>query len=126
MAQACKLDKSPLGVGAQRIREALAHVDDEYLCSALDYLELQPNLESLVRGAHTFHTPNLDITSWTCLPIHDSDFGWGRAIFMGPAGIPFEGLAFVLPSAHRDGGLSISLALAPHHMPAFEQLFYHF
>ncbi|KAI5061996.1 hypothetical protein GOP47_0022535 [Adiantum capillus-veneris] len=126
MVQACELDKSPLGVGAQRIREALARMDDEYLRSALDYLELQPNLEALVRGAHTFRTPNLGITSWTRLPIHDSDFGWGCPIFMGPAGIPFEGLAFVLPSPHRDGGLSISLALAPHHMPAFEQLFYHF
>ncbi|MCO5606787.1 hypothetical protein L7F22_060977 [Adiantum nelumboides] len=126
MARVWELDRSPLSEGAQRIREALERMDDRYLRSALDYLELQPNLEALVRGAHTFCTPNLGITSWTRLPIHDSDFGWGRPIFMGPAGIPFEGLAFVLPSSSGDGGLSISLALSPNHMPAFEHLFYHF
>lgn len=126
MARAGELDKIPLSVGAQRIRDALARMDDEYLRSALDYLELQPNLEALVRGAHTFRTPNLGITSWTRLPIHDCDFGWGRPIFMGPAGIPFEGLAFLLPSPSGDGGISVSLALGPEHMPAFEQLFYSF
>lgn len=126
LARACELESNPLSLGAQRIRSALARMDDEYLRSALDYLQLQPNLEALVRGAHTFRTPNLGITSWTRLPIHECDFGWGRPIFMGPAGIPYEGLAYLLPSPSGDGGISVSLALASHHMPAFEQLFFKF
>eukprot|EP00250_Pteridium_aquilinum_P010584 c19494_g1_i1 orf=188-1603(+) len=126
IAQVGELESKPLSLGAQRIRDALARMDDEYLRSALDYLQLQPSLDALVRGAHTFRTPNLGITSWTRMPIHECDFGWGRPIFMGPAGIPFEGLAYIIPSASGDGGISVSLALAPHHMPAFEQLFFEF
>eukprot|EP00250_Pteridium_aquilinum_P010021 c19096_g1_i1 orf=260-2071(+) len=126
-ARAADLEEEGLSYGAGKIRGALERMDDEYLRSALDYLEMQPNLGALVRGAHTFKTPNLGITSWTRLPIHEADFGWGRPIFMGPAGIPFEGLAYLLPSpSAQDGGLSVSLALSSLHMPTFIQLFYHF
>ncbi|RVW38188.1 Shikimate O-hydroxycinnamoyltransferase [Vitis vinifera] len=60
----------------QRIRNAIAGMEDEYLRSAVDYLEMQPNLTALVRGAHTFRSPNLVVGSWTRLPIHDANFGW--------------------------------------------------
>ncbi|KAI5061364.1 hypothetical protein GOP47_0023869 [Adiantum capillus-veneris] len=126
IARAGELSEEGLSHGAGKIRRALERMDDEYLRSALDYLELQPDLEALVRGAHTFKSPNLGITSWTRLPIHDADFGWGRPVFMGPAGIPFEGLAYLLPGPSRDGGLSVSLALSSLHMPAFLDLFYQF
>ncbi|KAH6555256.1 hypothetical protein KP509_1Z269900 [Ceratopteris richardii] len=126
MARAGELIEKGLSFGAGNIRRALERMDDEYLRSALDYLELQPDLEVLVRGAHTFKTPNLGITSWTRLPIHEADFGWGRPIFMGPAGIPFEGLVYLLPSPFKDGGLSVSLALSSLHMPAFLKIFYKF
>ncbi|OAY65189.1 Shikimate O-hydroxycinnamoyltransferase, partial [Ananas comosus] len=85
-------DESKLATAAQRIHAALARMDDEYVRSALDYLELQPDLSALVRGAHTFRCPNIGLTSWVRLPIHDADFGWGRPVFMGPGGIPYEGL----------------------------------
>ncbi|KAK6127931.1 hypothetical protein DH2020_038360 [Rehmannia glutinosa] len=97
------LESKPVWYAASKIHDALARMDNEYLRSALDYLELQPDLKALVRGAHTFRCPNLGITSWVRLPIHDADFGWGRPIFMGPGGIAYEGLSFVLPSPTNDG-----------------------
>ncbi|KAJ0979736.1 hypothetical protein J5N97_015210 [Dioscorea zingiberensis] len=111
---------------AKKINESLAQMDDQYLRSALDYLELQPDLTALVRGAHTFRCPNLGLTSWVRLPIHDADFGWGRPIFMGPGGIAYEGLAFVLPSPVGDGSLSIAISLQPAHMQSFKKLLYQF
>lgn len=126
MAIAGELMNKPPSHGAGTIRQALGRMDNEYLRSALDYLQLQPDLSKLVRGAHTFRSPNLGITSWVRLPIHDADFGWEKPIFMGPAGIPFEGLAYILPSPSRDGSLSVSLALRAEHMARFEQLFYVF
>jgi shikimate O-hydroxycinnamoyltransferase len=101
-------------------------MDDGYCRSALDYLELQPDLSTLVRGAHTFRCPNLGLTSWVRLPIHDADFGWGRPVFMGPGGIAYEGLAFVLPSANRDGSLSVAISLQAKHMEKFRKLIYDF
>ncbi|XP_068336375.1 shikimate O-hydroxycinnamoyltransferase-like [Pyrus communis] len=118
------LQSKPTWYAASRIHDALVRMDDNYLRSALDYLELQPDLSALVRGAHTFRCPNLGITSWVRLPIHDADFGWGQPIFMGPGGIAFEGLAFVLPSATNDGSLSLAISLQSEHMKSFSRLLY--
>lgn len=111
---------------AETIQAALARMDDEYLRSALDYLEVQPDLTALVRGAHTFRCPNIGITSWVSLPIHEADFGWGKPIFMGPGGIAYEGLSFVLPSAVSDGSLKVAISLQEEHMVRFKDLFYQF
>ncbi|KAL8230431.1 hypothetical protein R6Q57_000209 [Mikania cordata] len=107
-----------------KIHDELAKIDDDYLKSALDYLELQPDLTALGRGAHTFKCPNLGITSWVRLPIHDAGFGWGRPIFMGPGGIAYEGLSIVLPSPINDGSLSIAISLQAEHMKLFNGFLY--
>ncbi|KAG8082559.1 hypothetical protein GUJ93_ZPchr0014g46879 [Zizania palustris] len=123
LAEAGKVT-SGLADGAAVIQAALDRMNDDYCRSALDYLELQPDLSALVRGAHTFRCPNLGLTSWVRLPIHDADFGWGRPVFMGPAGIAYEGLAFVLPSANKDGSLSIAISLQAEHMEKFRKLIF--
>ncbi|ERN01793.1 shikimate O-hydroxycinnamoyltransferase-like [Amborella trichopoda] len=124
IAVAGDLMSRPAYVAAGCIRQALARMDDDYLRSALDYLEIQPDLGALVRGAHTFRCPNIGITSWARLPIHDADFGWGRPVFMGPGGIAYEGLAFVLPSPSGDGSLSLAISLQADHMVLFKKYFY--
>ncbi|VAH11929.1 unnamed protein product [Triticum turgidum subsp. durum] len=111
-----------LADAAKIIQMELDRMDDDYCRSALDYLELQPDLSALVRGAQTYRCPNLGITSWVNLPVHNADFGWGRPVFMGPGGIAFEGLAYVLPSVHNDGSLSIAISLQADHMKKFQNL----
>ncbi|KAL2612735.1 hypothetical protein R1flu_024427 [Riccia fluitans] len=122
IARAEELVENPTHVGAAKIHQCVARMDNEYLKSALDYLELQPDLTKLVRGAHTFKSPNLGITSWARLPIYEADFGWGRPIFMGPAVIAYDGLCYVLPSPTNDGSLTISLGLRADYMPKFAEL----
>ncbi|KAJ7951997.1 hydroxycinnamoyl-CoA shikimate/quinate hydroxycinnamoyl transferase [Quillaja saponaria] len=124
IAVAGDLQSKPTWYAAGRIHDALVRMDNNYLRSALDYLELQPDLSALVRGAHTFRCPNLGITSWVRLPIHDADFGWGRPIFMGPGGIAYEGLSFIIPSSTNDGSLSVAISLQSEHMKVFEKLLY--
>eukprot|EP00249_Psilotum_nudum_P027309 c34836_g1_i1 orf=429-1775(+) len=126
MALSGDLLKKPLSYAANVIHKSLAKMDNEYLRSALDFLELQPDLTALVRGAHTFRSPNLGITSWVKLPLYEADFGWGRPIFMGPAGIPYEGLAYILPSPTNDGSLTVELALTAAQMDRFAKLVYAF
>ncbi|XP_047339195.1 shikimate O-hydroxycinnamoyltransferase [Impatiens glandulifera] len=123
LGKAGDLQTKPTWFSAGIIHDALGKMNNDYLRSALDYLELQPDLKALVRGAHTFKCPNLGITSWARLPIHDADFGWGRPIFMGPGGIPFEGLSFVLPSPINDGSLSVAISLQTEHMKLFQKFF---
>ncbi|CAK9220171.1 unnamed protein product [Sphagnum troendelagicum] len=122
MSTANELVDKPLTYAAGKIRVAVARMDDEYLRSALDYLELQPDLSKLVRGASHFGSPNLGITSWARMPVYDCDFGWGRPIFMGPAIIAFEGLAFILSSPNGDGSLTLSLGLRSDHMKTFAKM----
>nr|QQH14913.1 shikimate O-hydroxycinnamoyltransferase isoform 1 [Cirsium japonicum] len=124
LAVAGELQNRPTWYAASKIHDALKKMNNDYLKSALDYLELQPDLKALVRGAHTFKCPNLGITSWARLPIHDADFGWGRPIFMGPGGIAFEGLSFVLPSPINDGSLTIAISLQAEHMKLFSKFLY--
>ncbi|CAH9092119.1 unnamed protein product [Cuscuta epithymum] len=118
------LQAKPAWFAASKIHDALSRMDDSYLRSALDYLEAQPDLKALVRGAHTFRCPNLGITSWARLPIHEADFGWGRPVFMGPGGIAYEGLSFILPSPTNDGSLSVAISLQSHHMKLFKDFLY--
>ncbi|KAI4330026.1 hypothetical protein MLD38_028340 [Melastoma candidum] len=106
------------------IHNALVKNDDEYHRSALDYLELQPDLSALTRGANTFRFSNLRITSWIRPLIHDADFGWGRPIFLGPGGIAHKGLSFLLPSPTNDGSFSVAISLQAEHMKVFEKLLY--
>lgn len=124
IATAGDLQSKPIWYAASCIHNTLVRMDDEYLRSALDYLELQPDLSALARGAHSFRCPKLGITSWVRLPIHDADFGWGRPNFMGPAGIAYEGLCYLLPSTSNDGSLSVAICLQTEYMKLFSKLLY--
>ncbi|MCO5568838.1 hypothetical protein L7F22_022539 [Adiantum nelumboides] len=124
VAQVGQLVGAPLADAARHIRRTVQVMDDEYLRSAVDYLELQPNLAEFSRGAHTFQTPNLGITSWMRLPIYGADFGWGPPLSMAPAGVPFEGLAYLLPGPPGDKRFRLSITLSPDHMLRFQELIY--
>ncbi|KAL7099562.1 hypothetical protein ACP275_09G092000 [Erythranthe tilingii] len=118
----------PVGYAAGKIRNALARMDDEYMRSALDYLEPQDDVKALVRGPHTFKCPNMGITSWVRMPAYVADFGWGGPVYVGPGMVAYEGLCYLLPpprSANKDGGgLLVVIALQEEHMEVFEELIY--
>lgn len=114
----------PLVNSVKRIQKALQQMNDEYLKSAIDYLEVQSDLTSLVRGASTFRSPNLNINSWIRLPTYDADFGWGGPIFMGPADVVYEGTVYMLASPNGDGGLVLIVRLEASHMQLFKRFLY--
>lgn len=126
IAKSGELENEPLAKIARRIHTELAKMDDEYLRSALDYLEVQPDLSALIRGPTYFACPNLNINSWTRLPIYNADFGWGRPIFMGPASILYEGTIYIIPSPNDDRSVSLAVCLDPSHMPLFQKYLYEF
>lgn len=119
-----EIQSNPLKDTIEKIHEALKRMDDEYLRSALDLLEVQPDLTAMMRGANTFKCPNLNVVSWMKLPIHDADFGWGRPIYMGPASVVFEGMGYILPSPSNDGILWLIICLEANHMQLFQNLLY--
>lgn len=114
----------PLVDTVAKIRGALKRMDNEYLRSAIDYLQVQTELEALKRGPHTFKNPNINIVSWMTMPIHDADFGWGRPYFMGPAIVPFEGMAYITRGPSNDRSFMIFICLESSHMDLFKKFFY--
>lgn len=124
MALARDITSKRIDYAMSIIHEALVKTNDEYLRSALDYLELQGDLTALVRGSHTYESPNISITSWTRLPIYDADFGWGRPIFMGPGNISYEGHGYILPGPTNDGSVSLAIRLEANNISYFEKLLY--
>ncbi|KAK9275341.1 hypothetical protein L1049_022605 [Liquidambar formosana] len=126
IATSSDLLSEPLICTMNRIHDELSRMDDDYMRSALDYLELQPDLSALIRGAHTFQSPNLNVNSWSRLPIYDADFGWGRPMYAGPCSIVYEGTAYILPSPAHDGSLSLAISLETDQMQHFQKFFYDF
>ncbi|CAK9168872.1 unnamed protein product [Ilex paraguariensis] len=55
-----EIQSQPFRSTVDRNHNALSRMCDDYLRSALDYLELQPDPTALIRGAHTFNSPNLN------------------------------------------------------------------
>nr|XP_043621714.1 shikimate O-hydroxycinnamoyltransferase-like [Erigeron canadensis] len=109
----------------EMIHNALNKMNNDYMRSAIDYLAVQPDLTSLVRGPGYFASPNLNVNSWTRLPAYDADFGWGRPVFMGPACILHGGTIFILPSPKKDGSVSLAVSLDANEQPLFKKLLYH-
>ncbi|PPD95793.1 hypothetical protein GOBAR_DD07182 [Gossypium barbadense] len=85
-----------------------------------------PDLNTLVRGPHTFRCPNLVVVPWNWLPIYEADFGWGCPIYMGPGNVVQEGKIYILPSPTNDGSLTLAARLEIPHMKVFEKLIYEF
>ncbi|XP_071729629.1 shikimate O-hydroxycinnamoyltransferase-like [Rutidosis leptorrhynchoides] len=126
IAKSGDFESESLADTARRIHNELGKMNDEYLRSAIDYLESVDDISALVRGPTYFASPNLNVNSWTRLPIYESDFGWGRPIFMGPASILYEGTIYIIPSPRGDRSVSLAVCLDPDHMAMFEECLYAF
>ncbi|XP_057787824.1 shikimate O-hydroxycinnamoyltransferase-like [Salvia miltiorrhiza] len=107
-----------------KIREALGRMDDEYLRSAIDYLEVKGGVHPNSRGTGLYKSPNLGITSWARLPFYDTDFGWGRPFYVGLGALPAEGHLIVLPTPPNDASLRLAIVLPAQQMKLFQDIFY--
>ena len=125
VAKAGDLVSKPSWYAASIVHDGLERMDSNYLRSALDFLELQPNLLGLSRAI--YGSPNLGITSWVRLPLYGADFGWGRPIYVGPAGVPYEGKLYIVPASgdDNDKALLVTIALKSEDMKKFEMLLYY-
>ncbi|CAK7338170.1 unnamed protein product [Dovyalis caffra] len=115
----------PLVHTVERIHKAIKRMDDEYLRSAVDYLEKLDDLATAMRTPGTYRSPNLSMVCWMHLPFYDANFGWGKPICMRPAFV-FEGKGYILPSSTNDGSLSLTICLETDHMQSFQKLFYEY
>ncbi|CAI0394632.1 unnamed protein product [Linum tenue] len=119
-AVAGELVSEPIVRTLERIRRAIDRMDDEYLRSAIDYLEDPIDPNGVMQVPETCRSPNLKIISWIRLPFEFTDFGWGRPTDYRPASL-FEGKGNLLPW-NGDGSLSLAICLEADAMVSFQQL----
>ncbi|CAN0880231.1 HCT [Linum grandiflorum] len=114
-ALAGELVSEPMGQTVERIRQAISRMDDEYLRSAVDYLE-DPDVK-FTPGAPS---PNVKLVSWIRLPFKSADFGWGAPFLTRQVSFE-EGKGHLLPR-NDDGSLSLAICLEADVMVAFKRL----
>ncbi|EEF33009.1 Anthranilate N-benzoyltransferase protein, putative [Ricinus communis] len=118
----------PLVDTAGRVNKTIKRMDDEYLRSAIDYLEEigDPTRVSERVMKTGGKCPNLKIVSWARMPFLEAhDFGWGKPISMRAAN-PSEGKGHIISCPSGDENLVLAICLGTHQMPAFKKLFYEF
>ncbi|CAN0899962.1 HCT [Linum grandiflorum] len=104
----------------ERIQEAIKRMDDEYLRSAIDYLENPKDPTGVMQVPGTCKSPNLKIISWIQLPFHRADFGLGSPVLIRPMN-PSEGKGHLLPMS-ADGSISLIICLEEDAMMEFQKL----
>ncbi|XP_010547371.1 PREDICTED: shikimate O-hydroxycinnamoyltransferase-like [Tarenaya hassleriana] len=113
-----------LSFTAARIRKTVDGVDDEYIRSGLAFLRDNRHVSLGHSGRPVTKNPNLEMVSWTQMPLYGMDFGWGNPFYVAPATIRSEGKGYILSGPPEEGGLSLYICLEAPHLELFERLFY--
>ncbi|XP_068497537.1 spermidine hydroxycinnamoyl transferase-like [Phaseolus vulgaris] len=123
---------NPLRYAAQKIREAVYVVTDEYIRAQLSVILGQEQLDSIsaffMGQGHRVNVPyagnhNILLTSWMGMPVYEADFGWGKPVHYGLATTFEEDRAAILPSSDGDG-VAVTIFFQTALMELFKILFY--
>lgn len=76
-AQVSHLVQKPFSFCVEMVKEAVDRVTDDYVKSAIDWLEVYKGIPATCNG-------NFYISAWRKLPFGELDFGFGKPIHGGP------------------------------------------
>jgi len=123
---------NPLSYAAEKIREAVYVVTDEYIRSQLSVSLGKVQLDSIraffMGQGHRVNVPyagdhNILLTSWMGMPVYEANFGWGKPMHYGLASTFQEDGAAILPSSDGDG-VAVNIFFQTELMQLFKILFY--
>ncbi|URE17857.1 Transferase family [Musa troglodytarum] len=114
---------SPLQRTVEQMHDAVVRLDDEYIRSIIDLLELMKDIGEMDLGSWQESQTDLWAVSWLRLPVYEADFGWGKPAFMARAHVNRKGMLYLLRSPEGDGGITLMLTLEPENMPRFMKVF---
>ncbi|XP_039131434.1 LOW QUALITY PROTEIN: putrescine hydroxycinnamoyltransferase 1-like [Dioscorea cayenensis subsp. rotundata] len=115
----------PFEFGISKLDETIKNLDDEYIHSLMDLLEIHKGDKKKVLGSRSVKMTDFIVASWLALPLYEANFGWGKPWFMGRASMRYVGQAYVMRSGPgNDGGVSIAIAFESANMAPFKEIFY--
>ncbi|KAJ1254526.1 hypothetical protein BS78_K038400 [Paspalum vaginatum] len=121
---------SSLGSVAAMVKEAVNHVDDAFVRSVVDYLELEygngggGGTHAQASSEQLAPASDLWAVSWLGMSMYDADFGSGEPRFVAPAQMFGVGTAYMTPCADSEDGIAVLFALEAEYMNSFEKAFY--
>ena len=115
VAAADDVAHKPLSYCVERIRDAITRVTDDYIRSAIDWLEVNRGLPAIAGGGFF-------VSAWWKLPFHELDFGYGRPIYGGPVASPMEEFVLLLHggTAVDHGGINVWIMMEEEKMKKLE------
>lgn len=114
ISTASDLLSKPLSVAARSIRDAILRTDDAFIRSAVDYIELNS-------GARPSLTATTLVTAWNRLGFRAANFGWGEAIYSGPAELPQKEVAMFLRGMRDSQSTVLVIGMPVSCMQAFQE-----
>ncbi|GLJ21959.1 hypothetical protein SUGI_0411270 [Cryptomeria japonica] len=115
-ANTTEIKKESLSLYVEKVKEGIGRVSDKYVQSGIDWREV--NKKSGPRMEGTFI-----VSSWWKLGFEDVEYPWGKPLHYGPVLHEKVNIVLLLPNNVDRNGVHVFLALLPHQMPKFEQLF---
>ncbi|VVB16371.1 unnamed protein product [Arabis nemorensis] len=112
----------------KRVHREIRKMDNEYLRSAIDYLEKHPDLDQLVPGEGNpifSCAANMCIVSIPRKNAFELDFGWGSPFYKRASHLN-EGKGFVDTSLDEEGSFLVFMCLKKRQLGKFQKLFYEF
>ncbi|KAJ3703755.1 hypothetical protein LUZ61_007460 [Rhynchospora tenuis] len=115
-----KITSNPLRNVAESVRSAVDSVNDEYVRSLIDYLEIMKNEVFAKKQVPESH---LRVVSISRMPVYDSDFGWGAPYFASRWDVDENRTVYINNESGESGGLEVVVTLDSATMHCFEKLF---
>ncbi|XP_048127827.1 omega-hydroxypalmitate O-feruloyl transferase-like isoform X2 [Rhodamnia argentea] len=114
ICKAGEILEKPLSYAVGLVQDAIKMVTDGYMRSAIDYFETTRARPSLAC--------TLLITTWSRLPFHTTDFGWGEPILSGPVALPEKEVILFLSHGSERKSINVLLGMPAPAMKIFEEL----
>ncbi|XP_047043194.1 putrescine hydroxycinnamoyltransferase 1-like [Lolium rigidum] len=115
----------PLGFVADAIRKRVEDINDAYVRSVIDFVELELEKGSLQAApGNLMPESDLWVVSWRGMHMYDADFGWGVPRFVVPAEMFGIGTAYVMQHSDKDDSIAVMFSLEPRYVECFEDVFY--
>lgn len=112
------LTEQPLSFAAKLISEGKRRVDEEYMRSVIDFLEVKRGPRLATRGGYI-------LTDLSKVGYQKADFGWGEAVYAGLSFAAMPTLSFFsVPLIKGFQGIAVPVCLPSVAMEKFEEIVY--
>lgn len=105
---------------ARKFRDAIKKIDREYIEAMHSTDLLLNNMTKLIEHALSGHTLSIYFSSWCRFPLYETNFGWGKPIWVGTCTIPQKNVIVLMDSNSSGDGIEAYVNLAKEDMEELE------